>query len=791
MSADPPPSIAPLPSLVEVAADAAAQADLLRLDAIDREDDVFAITYAVDSNILYLQVDPRGRSARSADRKLGSGEVFRHDDADRKTAIAAAISHFVWFRLQPTQPLLLIPPVDVEVIALLNAALTRTGVAKADFDRIDTLIRDTTHPDRRVAEQAVFKLRTLLTTTAQVSRLNQLIAHGRFLSVDLLDTDPGLRKQEWAPSLAPFLTFGDIAASADAARRWKRELVALGRPDNAKVDRDADAMGRLTIWNRRLARLSPRRRIVYITGDNSLLTVGESIKVDVPGQALADGHPLSGRPSFRDYCLRHPRSFLDRPGCLSPDSLATGEAGPDFSGLARLLLGEFLDGARTLGEWKDGEFLLHTRISDDLRRAGENDRSDPPLLQRFLASWGEFADKGGLLDVATDKELQEFDAAHQRGYAALREYLGAQAQQIQQDIQQAWSHCITAVTEARFLIGIIRTTKAPDRLAPRLCLDGGAPEEFLASAEAWFADPSLFDPDHFLAQKAAVEAHDPSGYKFLVITAFLLAHGQHWPSAAFICANARAIAHTMRTQADTPRSDGPNGREAAFLEAFCRRHAARSLADLADLDHLLDEATRVLEDEAGAAEHDPTGDAPPDAVPERFEGERLALRFSRMLFRWNAKEKVPDGDWERLALDVEKFRQDVETARATPRRTGRLGHLEGLRQRALINLVALGLQRRSNETIQTLAARAYRDLQDRAVTAQRGAVSSFSQMIRHCGAFHYGDRAQRSIHRTRAIEYLDKWRERQQREGRSTLPYDARRLDLFREGLDEAPPRRW
>ncbi|WP_105403197.1 hypothetical protein [Neorhizobium sp. T7_12] len=777
-------------SLVALVADAAGQHDLMQADVIDQSETTFKILYAVDSNIFGLHIKPSSGSASGIENRIGFGEVFQSDPPERKVAIATALARFIWFELVKNDvPLIVIPPVTAEVdlfraiaerdtlsAAETLASLKRALGLSASYDGAissSSLFENLASQDQAIADNAARVLASKLTSVNKARRMMELVERGRYISADDADLHPDIFSPEMCRVMRPPTVFKDMAQLSDVRTSWHESLLELGRRDDIRLERDASAMANLQIWNEQLARLNPPSRIVYITSDSSLLIAAERLQIAANNE-IPDSHALRYGASFRKAYLRHPRSFLDRAAVLRP-----GQSDPEYNRTGSsirawlgLLLGDFQDRDEPLGQWTKVRFELDDSIKGAVARVATK---SPDLYADVLNRWDEFAKGTELATLADANYLREVEQVNQSTGVVLREFIDRWMPRIEEEVQEAWRGCVRAFTEVRFLIGLVRNPASPERHAPRLCLEGPQAERFLRDAEAWMAKPELFDPAAFAAHKTAVEEADRSGYNFVMVVAYILAQGQHWSSAAFLCAHARSNGDAEKTKNGLKRH-GPNGREASYLEAFCRRNLARSVEDLAKASDLLTYAEKIMLDEFKL-------DPQLDPVTERIASEQLALRYSVMMLRWLDTKAFDHDEILHLAAEFEELSTAVGREVGRPERAARASVLETIRRRSRINLISLGLLQLSNQPLQRLAKAAYRELASD-VEAQEGEeLSHYGQIVLACGAVHYGDLEHLGRYRRNARALIASWGKTRPGTHQMGFLYDEKRFEVFLEGL--------
>lgn len=775
-------------TLVDFVADAAVQSDLLDLDEIDREESHYQLIYAVDSNIFDVYIDPQHMSASSSAMVMGAGDVFRTDPIERKAAITRAVGEYIWFYLTPL-PLLLIPPVDVEVASLLRIATRETQQAPLAVESIKSLIAELNAGDLATVEKVASKLANLLSQTTKDERLFHLKNQRRFLSADEVPSYPDAIPKDVARCLRPMSNLEDMIAFANVRQPWEDRLSErTGRRNDVRLQRDIEALARLQVWNQRLAALPNPWRLVYITTDNSLHTMASQVPFR-SDQRLTDSHALCRKgTTFRHAYLRHPRSYLDRPNVLRRAARARdGRNGVDYGTSFRfwidLLVGDFGDRPEQLGhwDWLNGRFELAQSVRTEVLKAAAQ---RPGLLHEILDRWGQFCRHIESLPYDGPSSIENLNDARRLGYDALQHWIEERLAEIERRVVETWGACVLVFTEARFLFTVLQNQGTVIRHAPRLWLERPEAHALLRKAEGWLKDPGTFDLNDFEVERAKAEQCHNDGYSFFLVTAYLLAEGGHWQSAGFLCAHAASMAARSVDGELVIERRGANGREAAYLEAFCRRHAARTAKDLEPLAAVLDRARHIYRLEK---DNDPSL----DAVPERFETEQVALHYTILMFEWyrsisRAEPSPPDVERLRsLAQKIGSLKDTVAAERLNPQRSDPniRETLHSAYRRLLVNLVSIGLMHPEDSLLLETARQAYFDYHASLGDQRVVYPSRYVKVVMTCAGARFLGRLDARRCRREARELLA----REQSEDRGyapiTPPYELQRYRLFERSL--------
>ena len=806
--------------------DVALQRYLMRPRVADRRltDDGWILRHAVDVNVLASYIHPHvhSKSDRGAGQHgplIGYGEVFRKDDPDRMVQIAAAALYHVWHGLQTDAPLLIVPPLQGEFHSNIRYFLDEYSAATPVDDSLDELARKIQGRDYRLEQADMEKLRKIVvennTRTGVLRRLHQIfqrdrirLAHGQLDSkhFDAMFRD-ALRPED-----------GDLARSVDLVvlkSVWLKRLVEIGRPQSAAASRDAETMARIELWNRELRR--GKRRIIYITGDSSLLAAGERYVVE----------EIEGR-SFTASFLRHPRAYLDEPGVLNPHP-ASAMAGTSLASWMDLLIGQFDDDLvyGAIPPPERGHVKLPGKMKDALRQLAdqENDGTKPVRIVE-ADSYGSNTPMMQMRDLETslrgifargiDQQWESYEATalkdtpeaafyflerrlekltddnivkEQTPKELLREALNEIRETLRREIDGAWEAFFATSKAGRFLIEVSMGNSRPAREGPRPCFQG-RPHllKFVEEADGWLSGKGQFSKDEYRELLTKVRDEDNSGYSDYLGHAHLLALQGHWSSAAILCLRAKE-----RCDPEVSSADGSNGREANFLEAFYRRLSATKGSQLIGLSDLIDKAEKIFESEKRIlrSQGEDLQAWPHDPVPERFTSERHALRITEFLFEWDAtndKSKKIEILWNLSSLtpDIISHHEIIQgrlqslssndgplplPAYVTPP-SFRREILEQLKRRALRNILGIGLLEPSQE-------RAARDAWLSLKEGDEEKLSVYSAFLWLCGAAKFSDNTrEREIHRRNLNQ---KFSNENYLNSLYVFPYDKNRISALRE----------
>lgn len=678
---------------LQFVADAAQQDSFLALDSNDWDGKkpVSAIPiYAVDSNIVHMFINPVSKAHSQESTSIGFGEVFRSDTTEKKAAITLALADFIWHDLCPDRPLLLMPGVDREVATLIQVSASRTAPSPDAVAQI-TRLQQELYATKDEAQRSVARqLASAIIDIKRGGRLMELERRKRFTPVDdLLERGTHGLPPDVLAVLTPPNRIRDMLEYAVLRNEWQ-DLIARergGDPERLPVSRDIDALSYLEFWNRRLVNLDTPHRLVYITGDVTILMVASRRSAEDFG--LGKLPERSGpTTTFLDAFIRHPRSLLDRPGVLrSRGAVKTESNGArSIKAWLRLLLGEYQDEHGNLGRWNwsKARFELAEAVERDVLEVAAR---KPEVLQEARDGWSGFTESVALADLIDGNMFPAGDRDKEYRVGALLDWLKENGTTLNDEVEKYWRDCVLAFTEFRFLLDIISKRPPTHRRAPQLCLEGTEPQKFLDQAKKWLAHPLSFDAKTYEECKNRLSKADGNDYNFLVAIAFILASGGNWHSAAFLCAHARLVADRQNLSGMPKNTSGPNGREAAYLEAFARRHLARKAEDLDVCIDLVEKAKAIYRDECSGEGKIPKSG---DPIIERFNGERLAIDYTLQMLTCGGQ--VQKADVAALVSLREEFCEFLRSLDQADEPEPACQHvLELSSHRALLNIVSIAV----------------------------------------------------------------------------------------------------
>lgn len=615
------------------------------------------VLYAVDMDVIHMYASPQDANT-SVPGRLPYGQVFRSDSEAVAQALTIRLADFLFFRLSPDIPLLVIPPIEEELEGYLFDKISRFGADPPpqtfDVDKLQQMVGEVDElkagrpEDLAAIQDAFIQIQRLVHLDTgpegEFRRTHRLLDLARISGPDAPALVQALQDDVFERILRPFNRLSDMGRHLELRDAW---IDRLHNPESAKrtasVERDASALARLELWNEQLA--PQGRKILYVTGSRTLFDAAWRYELPNTGQ---QGNPTT---NFGDLFLRHPRAFVAEDGVLEADSPADSDiqeavqaSADDASTQGVLgLLRTFLTSFESNG--------LDPRSLFNLRKASHRAitiayRKQPELGEDFRRRWEAYCQAmRPNYRPPTDvyERMREVMSAVPGASTGLRRW-DAIRQRLDELVEAArdetWDACFKLVAHTGLSLEMFnpKTHKAA-RTVPPLSFDSWpASATFIETISGWHR-ANQFDSDVYANGIKAVEKEDPSGYAYYLVHAAIFGGRGKWSIAALLAE--RALIHASSRVGQT---DNANGREAAYLYAVCKRHAARTRSALDGLQEIISLAVSILQREINVR-------GPFEAMPERFEGERIAIELTDLMFeRFGPDRKpgsLPSPEWLR------------------------------------------------------------------------------------------------------------------------------------------------
>ena len=701
--------------------------------------------YAIDTNIIAFWSDPErhARNLRSDRVFTGAGQIFHSDTDELSSAIARGLAGFIFKDLSKF-PLLIIPPIHLEIEALV---LAKASSAQHDLT-IDPALRKKIEEQERLLMSEGFTVEQLreiaprlqellfhnIGPPSEVRRISRVLTQKRAVPLTAMDLPEQIEDvlrptspfQGWYAYSRKRQGERDYKDGVDPPENegWDRRLERLAKyPGNKLRENDAEVLARLEVWNENLAKLETKSggaqnwRVLLITFDHRIFRAASAYK---PSGLTGD---------FAESFIRHPRAFLDEEGVLRiPGNALQGEP-TRVASWFRLLLGPVSTTEDERTEYARDRKKIPKQISDAVERLGK--AAEAKTIE-LVKDWEDFTRDAVVANPPTEFDLSGLDAVRQHGASALREAVGKLDRQIAEARLQSLQNCISAITELGFELDFRSKHRARARsVMPIFFERWPKAEAFIKAVGEW--GENEFDSTEYQIGISQLRKDDPTDYAFYLAHAALFAGRGRWRSGALLASQA---AESIRLIPPDDRN-GANGREAAYFEAACRRHSAKAIGDLAPCRPLVEQAMSIFKLEQ-------TTEPDLDVAADRFDAELLALRLDRLLFIRFLKEAniatAADDCFAMLSRDYEKLYLKVQKLIDVPPIGSELGNRPpkeariNLRNRILLNLVALGLMRKSGTDICDRSQFAMHRIEELSAT---GDFDVIDRRSRNFSIFHY------------------------------------------------------
>lgn len=632
--------------LANLLTDAALQALFMRSRRQDLEDEGLGLkfVYGVDANVVRFWGNPR---SHSSNRVNHVGRIFRTDEDRLATATSWGLLTFIFEHIgRGKYPLLVIPPIDTELAAILEALhdadpdkprpevrleleklterlkkdLTPTELGKLNLKLQDLLLQE-------IGEHGEFRRMLLLFTRLVLARLDDV--KGRL---------PDDLREVLLPSRAVLSQWYEYGKARSGEGRgenrlegWMDRLPRAGTWRLEKLmDHDAEVLSRLEVWNRRLISENVGWRMLYITADHRLF------------RAASHHFPLelSGR-SFAEAYLRHPRAYLSEDGVLGPVEDIGDGVDPDteesvgewltlLTQPAKATFGELLDTSSRTVEVPDTIRSFSEQLASDPSRS---DSSGDGVADELEKKWHRFAQGALVTNPVRATALSGLGRDQQRPAHELIRIVNEAHDKLERDRRNTLRDYLKVTTALGRKFEAVQSRKPLIRsVAPVFFEDWRDASASIALMSNWSDDQ--VDEANYQAALDLIDHDDRTPYAFYLGNAAFFAARGRWRSAALVAKRARRIGIGFHAgDAFESKAKGAHGREAAYFEATCLRHLATERAALGAARECLGEAEEILGREILVGDYD-------EFVAERLPAERVAIDLASYMFE--ALVEAPD-----------------------------------------------------------------------------------------------------------------------------------------------------
>ena len=631
--------------------------------------------YSIDTDIVHLYIDPAGTIDGKQDLHWHYTHIFEGDSEELSIALAKRVTEFIFFGLADQAPILLLPPIQREVIRVFFGIAAAAGneqerVTKEldqlrdSLEKLVPVLDGATSDDERL-DRLLACLPTLRTflfgfggPSMQLARLSDLLERSTLADLDALTASSSILDATEQAALSLPSTVGDLINYSVLEEAWQDRLTEMkGRATpRQNIVSDCEVLAKLEMVND----AAPKKlRLVHVTGDQAIFRAAQryfSGTDDYPGRLW----------------LRDPRAFLAEPGVLFGDA-GTEPIHDEVAAWLDVLLGSFTDGWGRLPS--NLEALLANPDAPGRQLVKQVLIEKPNAVTEFESRWDDFCDVIAL-DVAKasrDKgtpierfrlALEEFggDINIEQGtdsdvFGDVEKLITDLEQLVDERVQSTWQSCFDTAAKVGFTL--LRSGAERSRYAPPIVL-----AEF-SSASRFFDDMLKDEPSEDDQRVVSSFEKDDPYVVYLVFAALFGARGK-WHPARLLAE--RALTNVTPGKPRETADGSISGREAHFLRAICRRLTARNTDDLDDAERSLDAARAALKLDSGGGNNF-------TVTALRFDAEAIALRVARCLFARFIDDRA---DW---ADSLGEWRGDIKDL------LGRIeGELEGDRLQARVRV---------------------------------------------------------------------------------------------------------
>lgn len=569
-------------------AEAAHLASLIRHRKQDDElrADGFTVTYAVDTSVVRLFMAP----------ERWKPNLFFINSEANITGLIAALTHFVFFRIQE-EPLIIIPPHEVEVLSVVNALLDfadeRTKVELGALDLISNPDQSADSIIKVLLEKAPTVLGLLFGIGEkgpihEVDRYKSLLRRKRVRNVMRQENFPVPEKHEW------------VGIDIRAVDLFDALKVQKGTTSKVKIMHDARVLAHIEWLN---ARLAPSKRVIHlIAADEALMATVEKEKMRSGGHFVRD--------------LRY---FLAVAGSDQP-----APAGDIGGWIDEVLLAQCPQNTDYV------EWLLKVAANPSL-----SPQADDAITRASLNEL-EVRLKAYVEDISVKYALAHSTAADstkpsERSEQLLLQFLKDNRDKLGDILKRRIAETVKEIDRLAVIAGFYLIADGDADFTDALKKLADIKFSDVSRAPAWlrFEDISEWARQlHEALQstkssdvRGAASAFRWAGsdtrkqYELRLVYAYVLSLRGHWDAAQNHCLRAKKIADESIDQVDAF--------EAAYFRAVCLRHIARSADGIIEAEAELDDAeVRWRKANDGETHLDP-----------RFQVEEFVQRFLKWEFR--------------------------------------------------------------------------------------------------------------------------------------------------------------
>lgn len=607
----------------------------------DRDDiaDGWNVLYCIDTNVLQLYLTPSRMGPRADDGGGGYGLVFPDDDDQTASALAAALSRYIFFDLADADanddriPLIILPGYEQESRKVYNTLedrckgfideikSSRTALASS-LDELSNSIDNEGEIDRLFKE-----LFSDANPLHAFNRFNHLIHAGRIGRlaplIPKIVSKWGLPGEcEVAKALSAPNTVIDKVFEGVFRREWAARFKTARSEQN--LANDVNALGRLTLINAYLKKM--KSRLVLITGDQAMHKTARDFKPDY----------LDGR-DFAHVYLRHPRAFLSSTQIIARIERPQDSEGGITSDLVvnwlDSLLSRFVEyDGPTLNSLREIAFGTSNAIKKEILKSNFDEST---VIESLKQEWSSHAyelrkQHASTSSIARGEMERLLGKKKMRNY---QEILDELDRTLLERSEETWQGFFRAIVRTGFDLFLANGDgdQIRHRNPPAIAFDSFKHTSAFVCRALGNRDGYDLrgDLDNSLP---AIRDEDPSGYSEMLAYATLYSFRGNWYVAKLLAERAISIAERLQAGAKILAEKGRfarhiSGREAYYFAAVAKRNCARTVEELRGIDDLLLKAEQSLD-------KDLKREQPTHLCPMRFKVEAIALLLTNFLFRY-------------------------------------------------------------------------------------------------------------------------------------------------------------
>ena len=586
------------------------------------------IYYAVDTDVIKLYSDPSNHKKYA--------RVFAQDSSNTREILAWALGNLIFYALNGTEPLLIIPPHHLEIERVINgiacnaarerdeviAFLPQLEEAVNKYQRtkkIDPLIQFFKNKPLALINYAMGGVEGV---TAELNRITTLLTDVKILHIDRY-VDKRDNQDITIPLLQDDIKEEDYDILAELSKSWEQRLKKTKSKSRGKelIADDAEALARLEWINNEWK--DKKKRLVIISGDQAL-------------HKAARGYIGEYRNNFADMYIRHPMSFLAAPQFLS---FVSPEKSGDITGedksknkIIKLGLMKWFDVFLAQYEPSQEGYaeqlrkIIDTTEKNEQNKIANNyltDKKRKDSLQNLISDWHEFINLIGFSRgfVGNDSHTM-IEKIGEKNIDELR-------QEILEKTETVWERFLQSATEVGFWSTNAFERNVEENSIIQLPLRGIPAPRFTLDPVCEYIKELCLTLQHGPIIKKTkdisfqdINRKDPSGYSAFFLFSLAFGAAGRWGVSRTLAKHALDIADNLSPDKQLPSDLEPiTGNEASYILAWSIRHGAKNAEMLREAKGYLDQAVERIVKATGKNKSD-----------IRYDSEYIAIYMTAHFF---------------------------------------------------------------------------------------------------------------------------------------------------------------